>query len=64
MTTHSLLGELSRALNAAALEVDGDRSTSLGCFSSAGRATARPDADLDVLPIVDPLPDGGVARLE
>jgi len=63
MTTQALFGELTRALEKAALDVYGDRLTSLVVFGSVGRGTARPDSDRDVLLVVDPLPDGRMARV-
>jgi predicted nucleotidyltransferase len=33
-------------------------------FGSTGRGTARPDSDIDLLLIADPLPDGRMRRVE
>jgi hypothetical protein len=41
----------------------GDRLVSLAVFGSVGRGTPRPDSDIDVLLVVDPLPDGRTARM-
>lgn len=42
----------------------GDRLVSLVVFGSVGRGTPRPDSDLDLLIVADPLPDGRIARVE
>lgn len=36
----------------------GDRLVSLAVFGSTARGTMRPDSDIDLLLVVDPLPDG------
>lgn len=41
-----------------------DRLVSLVVFGSMGRGTPRPDSDLDVLIVADPLPDGRMARVQ
>jgi hypothetical protein len=41
----------------------GTRLVSLAVFGSVGRGTARADSDLDLLLVVDPLPDGRIARM-
>lgn len=63
MTTARLFAELIRAVEAAAIGVYGDRLTSLVVFGSVGRGTARPDSDLDLLLVADPLPRGRMARV-
>ena len=40
----------------------GERLVALALFGSMGRGTPRPDSDVDMLVIADPLPDGRVAR--
>ena len=44
--------------------VYGDRLVALAVFGSVGRRTMRPDSDIDVLLVVDPLPDRRLARME
>lgn len=39
------------------------RLVALAVFGSVGRRTPRPDSDLDLLLVVDPLPDGRLARV-
>jgi hypothetical protein len=63
MRTADLFAELIDALEQAALVVYGDRLVSLVVFGSVGRGSARPDSDLDVLLVVDPLPRGRMARV-
>lgn len=41
----------------------GERLISIVVFGSVGRQTARPDSDIDVLLVADPLPDGRMARV-
>jgi len=42
----------------------GHRLISLAVFGSVGRGTPRPDSDIDLLLVVDDLPDGRIARVE
>jgi uncharacterized protein len=56
--------ELLVALRLAALDAYGDRLRSLVIFGSVGRGTPRPDSDIDLLVVADPLPDGRLARVE
>ena len=51
------------ALRRACEEVYGGRLTTLAIFGSAGRDTARPDSDVDLLVVAD-LPDGRMRRVE
>ena len=41
----------------------GDRLVSLVVFGSVGRGTPRPDSDIDLLVVADPLPDGRIPRV-
>lgn len=41
----------------------GDRLISIVVFGSVGRQTARPDSDIDILLVANPLPDGRMARV-
>lgn len=41
----------------------GGRLVSLVVFGSVGRGTPRPDSDIDVLVVADPLPDGRIPRV-
>lgn len=41
-----------------------DRLVSLVVYGSVGRGTPRPDSDIDLLLVVDPLPRGRMARVE
>jgi predicted nucleotidyltransferase len=40
-----------------------DRLVSLVVFGSMGRATPRPDSDMDLLIVAEPMPDGRMARV-
>ena len=41
----------------------GQRLVSLVVFGSVGRGTPRPDSDVDLLVVADPLPDGRIPRV-
>lgn len=41
----------------------GERLVALAVFGSVGRGTARPNSDIDLLVVADPLPDGRLARV-
>jgi hypothetical protein len=41
----------------------GDRLVSLVVFGSVGRGTPRPDSDIDLLVVADPLPNGRIPRV-
>jgi predicted nucleotidyltransferase len=60
------LAELLGAVETALLEQTrlhyGERLISVAIFGSAGRGTARPDSDIDLLLVAHGLPDGRVAR--
>ena len=58
-TFHELLAALAEAISRAY----GDRLVSLVVFGSVGRSRARPDSDVDLLIVADPLPDGRMARV-
>ncbi|GAB4471888.1 MAG: nucleotidyltransferase domain-containing protein [Burkholderiaceae bacterium] len=51
------------AVATACREVYGDRLVALALFGSVARGTMRPDSDIDLLLIVDPLPPNRRARL-
>lgn len=42
----------------------GDRLVSAAVFGSVGRGTPRPDSDVDLLIVAEPLPDGRLARAD
>jgi hypothetical protein len=58
-TFDGLVGELAPACRS----VYGDRVVSVAVFGSVARGTMRPDSDIDVLVIADPLPAGRVPRI-
>lgn len=60
--THPLIERLLTDLLAACQRHYGSRLAAVAVFGSIGRATARPDSDLDILVVADGLPDGRVAR--
>ncbi|WP_058558343.1 nucleotidyltransferase domain-containing protein [Thiohalocapsa sp. ML1] len=51
------------ALTACCVEVYGGRLVSLAVFGSVARGTMRPDSDIDVLLVVDALPNGRLRRV-
>jgi len=51
------------AVREAAVEVYGSRLVSLAVFGSVGRRSPRPDSDIDLLVVADPLPDGRIPRV-
>ena len=55
---------LLRALAVASQELYGERLVALAVFGSVGRGTMKPDSDIDVLLVVDRLPDGRIPRIE
>ncbi len=57
---------ISRAIKIIATSVSaayGPRLISLAVFGSAARGTARPDSDIDLLIVADPLPRGRMKRI-
>lgn len=58
-TFESLLPEIRKA----AVQHYGERLISLAVFGSVARRTMRPDSDIDLLLVIDPLPDGRMARV-
>lgn len=64
VTIRESFEELLTAFREAALAHYGGRLVSLAVFGSVGRGTPRPDSDIDVLVIADPLPQGRIARVE
>lgn len=63
-TLHEHVDQLSTEVRRAVEAHYGHRLVSLVVFGSMGRGTPRPDSDLDLLIVADPLPDGRVARVE
>lgn len=61
--TLDVFQDLAAALSGACLEFYADRLVSLALFGSAGRGTPRPDSDIDLLIVADPLPRGRLARV-
>ena len=59
-TFESLLSDLLSACQACY----GDRLISLVVFGSVARQTQRPDSDIDLMLVVDDLPDGRIPRVE
>lgn len=55
--------QIFSALLEACQEVYGERLVTLAIFGSAGRGTARPDSDIDILLVADPLPSGRMRRV-
>jgi uncharacterized protein len=55
---------LIAAITDAAQREYGARLQSVAVFGSVGRRTMRPDSDIDLLVLVDPLPDGRIPRIE
>ena len=55
--------DLLIAIKESCLEVYGDRLVSLCVFGSVAAETMRPDSDIDLLVICDPLPYGRIARI-
>jgi predicted nucleotidyltransferase len=51
------------ALLQACKEVYGERLVAVAVFGSVGRGTARPDSDVDILIVADPLPNGRMRRV-
>jgi hypothetical protein len=56
--------ELLVGLRGACIAHYGDRLVSLAVFGSLGRGTPRPDSDIDVLVVAEPLPRGRLARVQ
>ena len=52
------------ALGRSCEAVYGERLMTVAIFGSAGRGTARPDSDLDLLLVADPLPNGRIRRID
>ena len=55
--------DVLEALRVACESHYGARLVSLVVFGSVGRGTMRPDSDIDVLVVADPLPDGRMSRV-
>ena len=55
--------KLLAALADAARDVYGERLRSLAVYGSVARGTMRPDSDIDVLIVAEPLPKGRLARV-
>lgn len=54
--------QLVADLQAVCEDIYGARLVSLAVFGSVGRSTPRPDSDIDLLLVADPLPDGRMRR--
>jgi len=63
-STRQNLEQVFSALLRACEEVYGERLIAVVIFGSHGRGTARPDSDIDLLLIAEPLPNGRVRRVE
>jgi predicted nucleotidyltransferase len=55
-----LIGDLAKACG----DVYADRLVSVAVFGSVATGMMRPDSDIDILIVVDPLPDGRLRRVE
>jgi len=60
----AVFAELLAALQAACAAHYGNRLISLAVFGSVGRGAMRPDSDIDLLIVADPLPSGRLARVQ
>jgi predicted nucleotidyltransferase len=60
--THPLIERVLTEFVAGCRRHYGPRLAAVAVFGSIGRGTARPDSDLDVLVVVDALPDGRIKR--
>ncbi len=60
---HDIYGRLLVDLRIACEARYGPRLVALAVFGSVGRGTPRPDSDVDLLLVADPLPDGRLARM-
>ncbi len=63
MTVAAEIENLLERLREACRVFYGDRLVSLVVFGSVGRGTPRPDSDIDLLVVADPLPDGRIPRV-
>lgn len=59
---HAAFEDLLADLEVAVRQVYGPRLVGLGVFGSVGRGTMRPDSDIDVFLVADPLPAGRMPR--
>jgi predicted nucleotidyltransferase len=64
MSLRENLERIFLALRRACEEVYGERLVAVAVFGSAGRGTVRPDSDVDLLLVADPLPDGRMRRVD
>ena len=60
---HHVFADILAATVNAVREVYGDRLVALAVFGSVGRDTMRPDSDVDLLVVADPLPQGRMRRV-
>lgn len=60
---HEHFEKLLEALLEACLQVYSDRLMSVGVFGSVARGTMRPDSDIDLLLVVEGLPNGRMPRM-
>jgi len=63
MTLRGDFAHICDALAAACAQVYGDRLVSVAIFGSVARGAMRPDSDIDVLLVVENLPDGRLPRM-
>jgi hypothetical protein len=61
--TREVFASLTSALPGSCQAVYGERLVSLAVFGSVGRGAPRPDSDIDLLLVADPLPRGRLARV-
>src|SRR5688500_5753480 len=61
--TSDVFEALKDRLLSACERIYGGRLVSLAIYGSVARGTARPDSDIDILVVADPLPDGRIARI-
>lgn len=59
----SVFDEILGGLVASCRQEYGSRLVSIAVFDSVARASARSDSDIDLLLVIDPLPDGRMARV-
>ena len=62
-TLRTTFSHLTHRLHAECVRHYGDRLVSLVLYGSAARGTMRPDSDIDILIVADPLPEGRMPRV-
>lgn len=63
MMLHERFEQILEAVREACLLVYRERLISIGVFGSVARGTMRPDSDIDLLLVVEDLPDGRMPRM-